>query len=241
MNNSSLKNTVLITGASRGIGLAIAKAFAQSGYVVYANHRGAKDELDELCAKAGKACIIPIRADVCDATEVKAMLDQIGGVDILINNAGASQVKLFIDIDEADWESMLRCNLTSAFLCTKAAIGPMLRRKWGRIINISSVWGVTGGSCEVHYSAAKAGLIGFTKALAKEMGPSGILVNCIAPGAIDTQMNDVLTNEDRQWVEEHTPLGAFGLPDDVASAALFLARSSFITGEVLNVNGGFHI
>ncbi|MEL7609139.1 MAG: 3-oxoacyl-ACP reductase family protein [Bacillota bacterium] len=241
MNKSSLKNTVLVTGASRGIGLSIAKLFAQSGYIVYANYRGKKAELDELCAKAGGASIIPVRADVCDAAEIEAMLKKTGGVDILVNNAGSSKARQFIDIDEADWEDMLRSNLTSAFLCTKAAIGPMLRQKWGRIINISSVWGVTGGSCEVHYSAAKAGLIGFTKALAKEMGPSGILVNCIAPGAIDTRMNDELTKEDRLWVQEHTPLGTFGLPGDVAGAALFLARSSFITGEVLNVNGGFHI
>lgn len=240
MNNSSLKNTVLVTGAARGIGLCIAKAFAGQGYTVYANYRGERAGLDEAC-ESSSGRILPIRADVADPGDVAAMFRQIGKADILVNNAGISQVKPFTDIGEADWDAMLRANLTSAFLCAKAAIGPMLRQKWGRIINISSVWGVTGGSCEVHYSAAKAGLVGFTKALAKEMGPSGILVNCIAPGAIDTRMNEELTQADRRWVEEHTPVGAFGLPEDVASAALFLARSAFITGEVLNVNGGFFI
>ncbi len=234
---------VLITGASRGIGRAMAELFARRGYCVYANYHkseGAARDLAMLLAGEGHPITL-VRGDISRAEDVAAMVEQAGSVDILINNAGIAQCRQFVDMTEADWDEMMAVNLKSVFLCVKAVIPHMLRRKRGKIINVSSVWGVAGGSCESHYSAAKAGVIGFTRALAKEFGPSGIRVNCIAPGVIDTDMIGDLTEADRRLICEQTPLGAIGLPADVAKAALFLAEDEFITGEVLNVNGWFYI
>jgi 3-oxoacyl-[acyl-carrier protein] reductase len=235
--------TVLITGASKGIGYAAANLFAQEGYIVYANYNKTYEPLRLLaksCAQAGKT-LVPAQADVTVKKEVDNLFSQARNVDILINNAGIAQFREFTQISETDWDAMLAANLKSAFLCTQAAIPHMLRAKSGHIINIASVWGVTGGACEVHYSAAKAGMIGLTKALAKELGPSGICVNCIAPGVIDTDMNKSLTPSERQSLLDATPLGRIGLPWEIAQAALFIAANGFITGEVLNINGGFHI
>lgn len=238
-----MRETVLITGASRGIGYATAELFAVNGYTVYANYRSSPKSLELLSEKLSeRGCtLIPLYADVSNSSDVEHMVSQTNGVDILINNAGIAQFKQFVDMSEADWDNMMSVNLKSVYLCTHCVIPHMIKRKHGAIVNISSVWGVTGGSCEVHYSAAKAGVIGFTKALAKEMAPSGIRVNCIAPGVIETDMNKELSDYDRQLIKEQTPLGTIGLPDHIAQAALFLAENQFITGEILNVNGGFHI
>lgn len=238
-----MRETVLITGASRGIGYATAELFAVNGYTVYANYRSNPKSLELLSEKLSERgfTLIPLYADVSNSNDVEHMVSQTNGVDILINNAGIAQFKQFVDMSEADWDNMMSVNLKSVYLCTHCVIPHMIKRKHGAIVNISSVWGVTGGSCEVHYSAAKAGVIGFTKALAKEMAPSGIRVNCIAPGVIETDMNKELSDYDRQLIKEQTPLGTIGLPDHIAQAALFLAENQFITGEILNVNGGFHI
>jgi 3-oxoacyl-[acyl-carrier protein] reductase len=236
-------NTVLVTGASRGIGYATAELFASKGYTVYANYNKTYEPIRALSEKLAKDGyrLIPVHADISVKSEVDEMISQINGVDILINNAGISQFRQFIDINEEDWDNMMAVNLKSAYLCTQGVISHMIHNKRGKIINISSVWGVTGGSCEVHYSAAKAGIIGFTKALAKEMAPSGIQVNCIAPGVIDTDMNKDLSECDRRLVIEQIPMGIIGLPEHIAKAVMFLAEDEFITGEVLNINGGFHI
>jgi 3-oxoacyl-[acyl-carrier protein] reductase len=169
------------------------------------------------------------------------VIDTFGKIDCLINNAGISSFSLFTDLSLEQWNEMLSVNLTGAFLYSKEVIPGMVSRKQGRIINISSMWGIVGSSCEVHYSTVKAGLIGMTKALAKELGPSGITVNAIAPGMIDTEMNAHLAAEDVEAIKEETPLMKIGQPIDVANAAFFLASdsASFITGEVMNLSGGF--
>ena len=236
-----MNKTVLVTGASRGIGLSVAELFAREGYTVYATYNKTEDTLPPLAERLARegARLIPIRADVRKRDDIERIVEMSGGIDILINNAGIAQCLPFTDITDSDWEEMLSVNLTSVYTCTSCAVGHMIKNKWGRIISISSVWGVKGGSCEVHYSAAKAGIIGFTKALAKELGPSGITVNCIAPGAIDTDMNADLTPADISAIEASTPLGRFGRPDEIAHAALFLAEADFVTGETLGIDGGF--
>ena len=233
--------TVLVTGASRGIGYCIAETFARRGYRVFAAYQNTADTLPPLAENLAKDgfSLTPVYCNVADETSVSALFEQIGTVDILINNAGISQFALLSDISLSDWNTMLNTNLTSAFLCSKAASVGMIRKKFGRIINISSVWGVCGASCETHYSASKAGIIGFTRALAKELGPSGITVNCIAPGVITTEMNARLSEADMASLRDETPLGRIGTPQDVANAALYFAEADFVTGEVLNVGGGF--
>ena len=238
-----MKN-VLITGGSRGIGRAIVKAFSEKGYNVAFTYKASHDEAMALSSETGA---YPIKADSKSADEVldgyKIAEQRLGGIDILVNNAAVSSTNLFTDISLEDWNEELNVNLTSAFLYTKSAVRGMIGRKWGRIINISSMWGVVGASCEVCYSTAKAALIGMTKALAKELGPSGITVNAIAPGLIDTDMNNHLTEEEKNDLIDMTPMSRIGNPCDVAAATLFLAGedASFITGEVLNLSGGFVI
>lgn len=235
--------TVLVTGGSKGIGRAVCELFYKKGYrVAFCYSR------DDSAAKAlvsshpGMLCY---KADVSVKNEMDAMAADIagktGGVDILINNAGVGCIKLFTDMSEIEWQRILSVNLTGAFNCCQAVLPEMLRRHEGQIINISSMWGVVGASCEVAYSATKAGLIGMTKALAKEVGPSGICVNCIAPGVIDTDMNSSLSQSDLAALADETPLGRIGTPDEIAHCALFLAESSFITGQVIGVNGGLVI
>ena len=236
--------TVMISGGSRGIGRELVRAFSRKGYAVAFTYRFSAAEAESLANETGA---LPIRADSASEADVeravKETLSSYGRIDCLINNSAISAFSLFTDISLADWNEMLAVNLTGAFLYSKAVIPDMLKRKQGRIINITSMWGLVGASCEVHYSATKAGLIGMTKALAKELGPSGITVNAIAPGVIDTDMNKRLSQEDREALIDETPLMRIGEPSDIAEAALFLAGdgASFITGEVLNVSGGYVI
>ena len=236
--------TVLITGGSRGIGREIVRLFAEKGYNVAFTYRSSVDEAEALASEVGALAIkadSSVESDVLMAVE--RTLSTYGRIDCLVNNAAVSAFSLFTDITLDDWNAMIGTNLTGAFLYSKAVIPDMLKRKSGRIINITSMWGLVGASCEVHYSAAKAGLIGMTKALAKELGPSGITVNAIAPGVINTDMNKALSDEDKAILVDETPLMRLGEPRDVAEAALFLAGdgASFITGEVLNISGGFVI
>ena len=239
-----MMKTVLITGGTRGIGRAMVEAFAKNGYSVAFTYKSSEDAATELSLKYGA---LAIRADSAVESDVKnavqRAIDRLGGIDCLINNAGISSFSLFTDISLDEWNNFLAVNLTGAFLYSKVAIPDMLKRKRGRIINVSSMWGLVGSSCEVHYSTAKAGLIGMTKALAKELGPSGITVNAIAPGVIKTDMNNALSKEDISVLIDETPLMRIGEPYDVAEVALFLAGDggSFITGEVLNVSGGYVI
>ena len=236
-----MKN-VLITGGSRGIGRAMVERFADAGYSVAFTYRNSVDEARAISEKFGALAICADSAKedqvIAAVAEVK---EKLGSIDCLINNAGVSSFSLFTDLTLEQWNDNLAVNLTGAFLFSKAVIPCMLEKKRGRIINISSMWGVVGSSCEVHYSTAKAGLIGMTKALAKELGPSGITVNAIAPGVIDTDMNKGLGQEDIECLIDETPLMKIGCGRDVAEAALFLASdgASFITGEVMNVSGGF--
>lgn len=236
--------TVLITGGSRGIGRAMVELFAENGYSVAFTYKNSENEAKNLAESTGAIAIradSTLEADVKGAVEI--VIQKFGHIDCLINNAGVSSFSLFGDITLDDWNDIISSNLTGAFLYSREALRSMISRKFGRIINITSVWGLVGSSCEVHYSTTKAALIGMTKALAKEVGPSGITVNAIAPGVIDTDMNKLLSCEDMAQLVDETPVGRIGSPDDVARAALFLASegSGFVTGEVLNVSGGFVI
>lgn len=239
--------TALITGSARGIGAATAVLFAASGYNVIINYNQSKENALELCDKirlnGGNA--IAVQADVSNVNEANRLFDEakkaFGTVDVLVNNAGIAQQKLFTDITEADFDRMFDCNVKSVFNCCKCALPDMIHKKYGRIINISSMWGVTGASCEVHYSASKAAVIGMTKALSREVAPSGITVNCIAPGVIDTPMNKGFDEETLAALKEETPVGRLGTPEDIARAVLFLAdeANSFVTGQTLGIDGGF--
>ena len=234
--------TVLITGGSRGIGKAMVKLFCEKGYKVVFTYNSSENEAKSLAESTGA---LAIRANsACEAdvnNAVKFAQDSFGQIDCLINNAGISSFSLFTDLTLDEWNNHIAVNLTGAFLYSKAVIPGMVSRKSGRIINITSMWGIVGSSCEVHYSTAKAGLIGMTKALAKELGPSGITVNAIAPGLIATDMNKCLSEEDIKAVADETPLMRVGNAREVAEAALFLAgdSASFITGEVMNLSGGY--
>ena len=238
-----MKN-VLITGASRGIGKAISEEFSRNGYRVFLNYNKSEKEAQKTASKTGA---VLVKADVSDYNEVKKMADFIhknyGKIDVIVNNAGISQIKLFTDITEDDWDRMFNINIKGMYIVTRAFISDMISNKNGSIINISSMWGITGESCEVHYSASKAAVIGFTKALAKELGPSGINVNCVAPGVIDTDMNSHLSEEDLNNLKEETPLCRTGSTEDIAKTVYFLAseKANFITGQVISVDGGIVI
>lgn len=239
-----MAKVVLVTGGSRGIGAAVCRKFAAEGYTVAINYEKSEEKAKALADEIGGRAF---RADVSDYAEVSKMFSeieaQLGGVNVLVNNAAVSVVGLFQDMTESEWERLFGVNVKGVFNCAKRAVGNMLGKQSGSIVNLSSMWGVTGGSCEAHYSAAKAAVIGYTKALAKELGPSGIRVNCVAPGTVATEMNAHLSKEDLDALAEETPLGRIGTPEEIAEAVFFLAseKASFITGEVLNVNGGFVI
>ncbi len=230
---------VLITGASRGIGAATARLFAQNGHKVYLNYRTEKEAAENLALELGGVALC---ADVADSGQVAEMLEQIPGVDVLVNNAGFAQFGFFDALSDADWHRMLDVTLSGAFYCSRGVLPHMIHRKSGAIVNVSSIWGLTGSACEVAYSTAKAGLVGMTRALAKEVGPSGITVNCVAPGIIDTAMNEALAKDTIAQLKEETPLGRLGTPEDIAKAIYYLAEpDSFVTGQVLSPNGGFLI
>ncbi len=214
--------------------------FAKAGYRVFLNYEKSDDAAQKICAETGA---IAVKADISDEESVERMAELVrkyGKVSVIVNNAGISQIKLFSDITAADWDRMFDVNVRGMFLVTKAFLPDMIHEKYGKIINISSMWGVRGGSCEVHYSAAKAAVIGFTKALAKEVGPSGINVNCIAPGVIDTDMNSELDEQAMAELCADTPAGRIGTPYDIAKTAVFLASddASFITGQTICADGG---
>ena len=243
------KKTVLITGGARGIGKAMSKAFAKEGYNVLVNFNKSENEAKELYTILNEKnfSVKLFKANISNREDVEDMVDycikEFGGVDVLVNNAGVSQDKLFTDITDEDWDNMMNINLKGSFYCSQVALKYMISEKKGNIINISSIWGISGASCEVHYSITKAGIIGMTKALAKEVGPSNIRVNSIAPGVINTDMLSGYNEEDIDALVEETPLMRLGTPEDIANCAIFLAsdKSNFITGQVISPNGGFVI
>ncbi|MDR1003241.1 MAG: 3-oxoacyl-ACP reductase FabG [Oscillospiraceae bacterium] len=240
------KKVALVTGASGAIGGAIARRLANDGMCVAVCYNSGENAANTLCKSIvqGGGVAEPFLADISDSKQVSAMVlavgDRFGDIDILINNAGIAQQILFTDITDEQWDKMIATNLSGAFYCTRAVLPQMLRNHSGVIINISSIWGISGASCEVHYSAAKAGLIGMTKALAKEVGPSGIRVNCVAPGVIASPMTDCLGEETMSALRDETPLGEIGTPEDVAHCVGFLCTdgAKFITGQVISPNGG---
>ena len=240
------KKSILITGSSRGIGRACAKAYAKAGYHVFLNCVHQVERLEELAheilSDGGSCTAVP--GDVSNPDEVRKIFQVIekecGGVDILINNAGIAWFGLLTDMTDNDWDKILATNLSSVFYCCRAAIPHMVSVKCGRIINISSMWGTAGASCEAAYSATKSGIHGLTKALAKELAPSNIQVNAIACGVIDTEMNACFSEEERQALADEIPLMRFGQPEEVAELAVFLAdqKASFLTGKIITLDGG---
>lgn len=242
-----MRRSALVTGASRGIGRGIARALAEKGWPVcvnYLEHRDAAESLAEELRKAGRNAII-YQADVSDRKAVEAMVqaasEALGPVELLVNNAGIAQQTLFQDTDDAAWSRMLAVNLTGPRNTVMAALPHMLTEKRGCIVNVSSIWGLRGSSCETAYAASKAGLIGLTRSLALELAPSGIRVNAVAPGCIATDMVRALGTETRAMLEDETPMGRLGAPEEIAKAVCFLASdsASFITGQTLTIDGGF--
>lgn len=237
--------TAVITGASRGIGAAIAKRLSADGYNTIINYNNSQEKAAALADSLVNS--YAVKADVKNEAEVAKLIafthERFGKIDLLVNNAGVAYTALLGDTSAADFDEIIGVNLKSAYLLSRAVLPDMINKKSGCIINISSMWGQTGASCEVIYSASKAGIIGFTKALAKETGPCGIRVNCISPGVIDTDMNNNLSSDDIAALSDETPLMRIGTPDDVANAVSFLAseNAAFITGQIIGVNGGFII
>ena len=235
---------VLITGGSRGIGEACVRAFCKRGDNVAFLYHTSHERAQTLAEQTGA---IAICADVSNAEQATAAtqkaIEKLGGIDVLVNNAGIAQIKLFGDITNEDWRKMIDTNLSGAFYTSREVSRKMVAQHSGRIINIGSMWGKTGASCEVHYSASKAGLRGLTMALAKELGPSNITVNCIEPGVIETEMNAALDESTRQELCDSTPLCRIGKAEEVASVVTFLAsrEASFVTGQIIGVDGGFAI
>jgi 3-oxoacyl-[acyl-carrier protein] reductase len=241
-----MSKTALITGASGGIGREIAKKLSKEGFVLALLYNSSQEKANALLSELNTDAKI-YKCDIRNSQEVtdtvKAVVSDFGEISVLVNNAGIAQQKLFTDITDADWDNMLSTNLSGAFYFSRAVLPDMIKRKSGKIINIASMWGETGASCEVHYSAAKAGLIGLTKALAKEVGPSGITVNAVSPGVIKTDMLNPFSADELEALKEEIPLCSLGDAVSVADAVAFLAseKADYITGQVLSVNGGMVI
>ncbi len=242
--------TALVTGASRGIGTACAIALAKMGYNIVLNYNNSEQKamsLAQIITDNYSVDVLAYKADVCDKAQVtdmvNAALEKFNSIDVLVNNAGISQQKLFTDTTNDDWNNIINTNLTSVYNVTHAVLPNMIRNHSGSIVNISSMWGQVGASCEVAYSASKAGIIGLTKALSKEVAPSNIRVNCVAPGVIMTDMMSSFSDEDIALIKEDIPLGVLGTAKNVADTVAFLAsdKSSYITGQVIGVNGGMVI
>ncbi len=241
--------TVLVTGASRGIGHDIARLFALRGCKVAINYNSSEEAAARLykeLREAGCSAML-VQADVSQEEQVQKMLklvnEDLGEIDILVNNAGIAKQQLFTDISSQEWDRYFQVNVKSMYLCSRGVLPAMIRKHAGKIINISSIWGITGASCEVLYSSTKAAVIGMTKALAKELGPSNIQVNCVAPGVIATAMNSGLSQHELEDLKDQTPLGVIGNGMDIAETVYFLAsgKADFITGQVISPNGGFLI
>lgn len=242
-----VNKTVIITGGSRGIGAEIVNLLAKEGYNIVLNYNKSETKAKQIQEKLLKENIkIEIfKADVSKREEVKKLikytLEKFKTIDVLINNAGISGQKLFTEITDEEWNTILNTNLNSVFYCSQEALKEMINQKQGCIINISSIWGVTGGSCEVAYSAAKAGINGLTKALAKEVGLSNIRVNAIAPGIIETEMNSQLTKQEKNEIKEEIPLNKIGKPSDIAKCVKWLIEDTYTTGQIISINGGWYI
>lgn len=242
-----MNKIAIVTGGSRGIGRAIVESLARKGIKVIANYNKSEEKANELKEKLAKENIIIdiFKADVSKRADVKEMIEYVisnyGKIDILVNNAGISQEKMFQDITDEDWDEIIKVNLYSVFCVTQEVIKNMLKSKDGCIINISSIYGINGGSCAVTYSATKAGIDGMTKALAKELGPSNIRVNSIAPGCMDTDMNSYLTEQEWEEIKNETPLQKIGKGIDIAKCVEWLIEDNFTTGQVISINGGLVI
>ena len=242
------RRVVVITGASNGIGEGIVRYLSKYDYNIVLNYNTSKDKAlkiqNEIFEKFGKQIEI-FKADISKRKEVKELvefcIEKFKRIDVLINNAGISQIKPFTDITDEDWNNIIQVNLTSAFYTSQECLRYMIKEKNGCIINISSIWGKTGASCEVHYSVSKAGLDGLTKSLAKELGPSNIRVNGIAPGIIDTRMNNDLTKEDIESIKEEIPLEKIGNVVDIAKCVKWLIDDEYTTGQIIGINGGWNI
>ena len=241
------RKAVLITGASRGLGRAAAELFARRGYGVLINYRqdaGAAHELEKQLLDSG-ADALAVQADVAQEDQVLRMMEmavkRFGFIDVLVNNAGIASQKLFTALTTEEWRRMMAVHVDGTFHCCREVLPAMIREKRGAIVNVASIWGLSGASCEVAYSTAKAAVIGMTKALAREVGPSGVRVNCVAPGVIDTAMNAAAGADILDMLAEETPLGRIGTAQEAAQAIAYLAseEASFITGQVLTVDGGF--
>lgn len=237
-----MKKTVLITGASRGIGAASAKLFYENGYNVAVNYNNSEKEAHEICSQLEGS--IAVRCDVSDEQQVINMVYEVtsrfGKIDVLVNNAGIDAFNLVTDISTEEWKRIFDVNVLGTFLTVKHIANQMINRKKGKIINVSSMWGICGAACESCYSASKGAIIAFTKSVAKELGPSGINVNCVSPGFIDTDMNSTVSEKDKKIFCEGTPLGRMGRAEEVAETILFLAseKSDFITGQIISPDGG---
>lgn len=241
--------TALITGVSGGIGKVIAKQFIDNGYFVIGQYNSDRESIDQFIAELNKEQkqdnFFAIKADLSNSAEISKMMDSVENsfksLSVLVNNAGVSLTKLITETTEYEWDKVFAINLKSVFQITNRVLKGMIDKKQGKIVNISSMWGISGSSMEAVYSASKAGLIGYTKALAKEVGLSGINVNCVCPGVIDTKMNAHLSNEDILELKSQTPLNRIGSPNDVAKLVYFLASSDadFITGQIIACDGGF--
>ncbi len=244
-----MRKCTLVTGASRGIGRAIAAALAGKGWAVCVNYLKRRDAAEGLVSelRAQGCAALAFQADVADREAVEHMVltaaETLGPVELLVNNAGLSHQGLFQDVDDILWDRLLAVNLTGPRNAIRAVLPHMLSEKRGCIVNISSIWGLRGGSCEVAYACTKAAVVGLTRSLALELAPSGIRVNCVAPGCIETDMVRMLGEETRSMLAEETPLGRLGMPEDIAEAVAFLAsdRAAFITGQVITADGGFTV